>query len=75
MDKRKVIINHHKMQMMLRQQIIDSMKEELKVFESLAAKNPAEYVACFGLTQLIYNEEKIYKSMVDILKQLEAKEW
>lgn len=75
MDERKVIISHHKMQMMLRQQIIDSMKEELKAFESVASKNPAEYITCFGLTQLIYNEEKIYKSMVDVLKQLEAKEW
>ena len=65
MDERKVIINHHKMQMMLRQQIIDSIKEELKAFNT----------TCFGLTQLIHNEEKIYQSMVEVLKQLEAKEW
>lgn len=60
MDERKTIINHHKMQMMLRQQIIDSMKEELKVLESVAAKNPTEYVTCFGLLQLIKKTKNRY---------------
>lgn len=74
MDQLKVIIGHHKMQMMLRQQIIDSMKEELDAFVSLAAKDPTQYATCFVLSQSIAGEEKIYQSMIEVLKRLEAAE-